>query len=159
MFGPVARTSTIVGSSRRCSNVYFPTTLPSFAPLAPLSWDQAKFAVLALNIAATAFIAWGLVRLLGWRRSEARTLWLVAFVLALAPLHTTMAIGQVAILTTAAIVAAMLLERSGRPSLGRSLLRPRDRPEGPDRPPIPGLPRLAPALGDGGCRGARSRSR
>ena len=106
---------TIAGSLQTLLDVYFPTTLPSFAPLAPLSWDQAKFAVLALNVAATAFIAWGLVRLLGWRRSEARTLWLVAFVLGLAPLHTTMAIGQVAILATAAIVAAMVLERSGRP--------------------------------------------
>ena len=71
--------------------------------------------MLALNLAATGFIAWGLVRLLGWRRTEPRTFGLVAFVVALAPLHTAMAIGQVAILTTAAIVAALLLERSGRP--------------------------------------------
>jgi hypothetical protein len=105
----------IVGQLETLRNVYFPTTLPSFVPLAPLSWTAAKLLVLLVNLVAAGFIAWGLVRLLGWRRSEPRTLGLVAFVLALAPLHTTMAIGQVAILTTAAIVAAMLLERSGRP--------------------------------------------
>ena len=60
---------TIAGGLQTLLDVYFPTTLPSFAPLAPLSWDQAKFAVLALNVAASVFIAWGLVRLLGWRRT------------------------------------------------------------------------------------------
>ena len=145
----------IIGQLETLRNVYFPTTLPSFLPLAPLSWPAAKILVLALNLAATGFIAWGLVRLLGWGRTEPRTFGLVAFVVALAPLHTAMAIGQVAILTTAAIVAALLLERSGRPSLGWHLLWPGDRPEGPDRPPIPGLPGVAPALGHRGGRGAR----
>ena len=143
----------IAGRLQTLLDVYFPTTLPSFAPLAPLSWDQAKFAVLALNIAAAAFIAWGLVRLLGWRRSEARTLWLVAFVLGLAPLHTTMAIGQVAILATAAIVAAMVLERSGRPIWAGVFYGLAIVLKVQIGLPIPGLPRLAPALGDGGCRG------
>lgn len=105
----------IIDQLETLRNVYFPTTLPSFLPLAPLSWPAAKILVLALNLAATGFIAWGLVRLLGWGRTEPRTFGLVAFVVALAPLHTAMAIGQVAILTTAAIVAALLLERSGRP--------------------------------------------
>lgn len=107
-------TTTSIDRLETLRNVYFPTTLPTFAPLAPASWTQAKFVVLALNLAATAFIAWGLVRLLGWRGSETRTIILWAFILALAPLHTTMAIGQAAIVATAAIVAAMLLERQGR---------------------------------------------
>ena len=105
----------IVGQLETLRDVYFPTTLPPFVPLAPLSWTEAKLVVLLVNLGATGFIAWGLVHLLGWGRSEPRTLGLVAFVLALAPLHTTMAIGQAAIVTTAAIVAAMMLERSGRP--------------------------------------------
>lgn len=108
-------TTSTVGRLDTLRNVYFPSTLPTFAPLAPASWTQAKFAVLALNVAGSLFIAWGLVRLLGWRYRENRTLILWAFVLALAPLHTTMAIGQAAILATAAIVGGMLLERSNRP--------------------------------------------
>ncbi len=107
-------TSSSVDRLETLRNVYFPTTLPTFAPLAPASWTQAKAAVLAINLAATAFIAWGLTSLLRWRRSENRTIILWAMVLALAPLHTTMAIGQAAIVATAAIVAGMLLERAGR---------------------------------------------
>ena len=84
-------------------------------PLVPLSWPAAKVAFLALNVALTAFIAWGLLRLLRWPWTEVRSLVLVAFVLALAPLHTTLAIGQGAILSTAAIVAALLAERADRP--------------------------------------------
>jgi glycosyl transferase family 87 len=94
-------------------NVYFPTTLPAFAPLAVASWPAARLIFLALNIGAVLFVGIGLVRLLGWRPASTRALALMAFLLALAPVHTTIASGQTAIVATAALVAAVLLEREG----------------------------------------------
>jgi hypothetical protein len=96
----------------RLQNVYFPATLPAFAPLAVASWPVAKLLFLALNVGGVVFIALGLGRLLGWRPSEPRALALTAFLLALAPVHTTMASGQTAIVATAALLAAVLLGRA-----------------------------------------------
>ena len=96
-------------------NVYFPGTLPVFIPLALLSWPDARLVGLAINLAASLFIAIGVNRLLGWRLTSTKALVLSAFLLALAPIHTTIAYGQTGIVATAAIVAAMLYERSGRP--------------------------------------------
>lgn len=96
-------------------NVYFPTTLPSFVPLAILPWPAAKTLALVINLAMSAFIVLGLVHLLGWRRTEPRALFLAAFVLALAPLHRTVSSGQSPVVAVGALIAAMLLTRSGRP--------------------------------------------
>jgi hypothetical protein len=95
-------------------NVYLPATLPLFVPFGVVSWPVARVAMLGLNVAAAVFIAVGLGRSLGWRPTEPRALLLAAFVLALAPLHTSMAIGQSAVLATALLVAGLLLQRSGR---------------------------------------------
>ncbi len=98
-------------------DVWFPTTLPALAPLAVLGWSQAMLAGVALNVAASFFIAIGTVRLAGWAVVSAKGLLLIAFILAMAPLQTTIAFGQTGILATAAIVAAMLAERVERPWL------------------------------------------
>ena len=95
-------------------NVYFPATLPVFVPLALVSWPEAKVLALLINVGASLFIALGLGHLLGWRLTSSKALALTAFVLALAPVHTTIADGQTGLVATAAVVAAMLLERSGR---------------------------------------------
>ncbi len=81
--------SLIVDSLDVNLNVYFPATLVSFTPLAPLAWVLAKGVFLCLNVALTAFILWGLLRLLGWDFTRTRSLALIAYVLALAPIHTT----------------------------------------------------------------------
>lgn len=101
------------GLLERLQNVYFPATLPAFAPLAVAPWPAAKLLFLALNVGGALFIALGLGRLLGWRPSQPRSLVLTAFLLALAPVHTTIASGQTAIVATAALVAAVLLSRAG----------------------------------------------
>ena len=106
----------IAGSSLldRLQNVYFPATLSAFVPLALVSWPAARLIFLALNVGGALFITLGLGRLLRWRPSQPRSLVLIALLLALAPVHTTVASGQTAILAMAAVVAALLLERAGR---------------------------------------------
>jgi hypothetical protein len=95
-------------------NVYFPTTIPIFVPIAWLPWTDARLVWLALNLLSTVFIALGLARLAGWGVMTVRTLAFCAVVFALAPVHTTMALGQTALAATAALVAALMLERAGR---------------------------------------------
>lgn len=107
-------TDLAIGQLDHLRNVYFPTTLPFFVPVALVAWSEARLLWLALNVAATLFIALGLARLLDWRPSSTRGLALAAFLLALAPVHTTIASGQSAVAATAALIAAMLLEQSRR---------------------------------------------
>ena len=91
-------------------NLYPPTTLPIYLPLALFDWPTAKMLWLAANILAAFFIAFALIRFLGSRLPDARALYLTAFVLSLAPVHTTIAMGQAAVLATAALAGALLLE-------------------------------------------------
>jgi len=95
-------------------NVYFPTTLPVLAPLALVSWPEARVLGLVINVGASLFIALGVSHLLGWRLTSPRALALTSFVLVLAPVDATIAVGQTCIMATAAVVWAVLLERSGR---------------------------------------------
>lgn len=95
-------------------NVYFPPTLLVFLPVAILPWPEARVAVMAGQIAATLFVVLGVIHLLGWRLASTKALALAAFLFAFAPVVTTIAAGQTGLLATAAVVAAVLLERSGR---------------------------------------------
>ncbi len=105
----------------RLLNVYLPTTLPAFVPVAILQWPVARLLALTINVGGTALIVLGLIRLLGWRPSQPRALALMAFLIALAPLHTTIASGQTAIVSTAALVAGLLLERARHRTLSGML--------------------------------------
>ena len=93
--------------------VDFPPTLLTLVPLAPLSWPDARLLFALVNVAAVIFIAVGVARLAGWPLLAARTLMVMALVIALSATITTIAMGQTGLLATAAIIAAMLLERSG----------------------------------------------
>jgi hypothetical protein len=106
--------ASVAGGLDELLNVYVPGTITVFVPLALTTWPAATLVFLALNVLGLLFIGIGLGRLLRWRPEEPRALLLLAFVVALAPAHTTTASGQTAILATAAIVGAMLLERHGR---------------------------------------------
>lgn len=94
--------------------VYFPSALPLFVPLALGGWEFARSIGLFANVVAILVIAGGMIRLAGWRLPEPRALLMVAFFLAMAPLHTAIAAGQVAVLVTALVIAAMLLEQGER---------------------------------------------
>ena len=93
-------------------NVYFPTTLPVFLAVSFLPWMAATLGIIAVNLVATFAILWGMLRLLGWRWSETRALWLTAFFLALAPVHATITAGQTGLLSLLALVIAFNLEGS-----------------------------------------------
>ena len=97
-------------------NVYFPVTLPIFVPFALVPWPAARVLAVLINAGASVFIALGGCRLLEWRLTSSKALALTAFLLAWAPVQTTLASGQTGVAATAAVVAAVLLERSGRAS-------------------------------------------
>ena len=96
-------------------NVYVPATIPMFIPLTPLSWPDARIVWVTLNLVATLVVALGMTRLMGWRPTSTRAIAFVAFILALAPVHATMASGQTTLVAAAFLVAALLAERSGSP--------------------------------------------
>lgn len=97
-------------------NLYFPTTLPIFLPVALMPWPMAKLFWLMLNVIGTLFIAFGLAHLFRWRFNSTRALGLMAILLALSPIHTTIRLGQTSILSMAALVTAVILERHRRPA-------------------------------------------
>lgn len=96
-------------------NVYVPTTLPLYVPLGLFDWLTARTFMVGLNTVASLGIAFGLCRIVGLSLAGPSAIGLIALVLAFAPLHTSMAIGQSAIIATGLIVGAILLDRSGRP--------------------------------------------
>jgi len=102
------------GLDPRLLNVYFPATLPIYVPLALVTWPVAKALGLLINFGGSMFIAFGVSSLLGWRLTSSKALALAAFVLVLGPVEDTIVQGQISIVAVAAVVAAMLLERSGR---------------------------------------------
>jgi Glycosyltransferase family 87 len=91
-------------------NVYVPVTLPLFVPVALLPWTAAKLLLIAANVVAVLLVVWGLRRMLRWRWNDTRALWLLAFVLALSPVHGTVATGQTGLLALLAVVGAALAE-------------------------------------------------
>jgi hypothetical protein len=94
--------------------VYLPFSIPLFTPIAPLPWQPALMLGLIVNVGCAFAIALGLVHLLGLRRSSTHGLVLFGFIMALGPIHTTVAAGQTGVVATAGLVGAMVLEQSKR---------------------------------------------
>jgi hypothetical protein len=103
-------TEHVVGALR---NVYFPFTLPVFAPISMGSWPQALTGGLVLNVILVSAIIVGLLRYLDWPLLTLRSALYAAAVLALAPIHTSMADGQTSVAAVAALVGALVLMRRG----------------------------------------------
>lgn len=108
--GPVVQTA--IGHG-----VYFPTSLPTFLPIAFVTWPVAVGVGVLIDVVGALFIALGLTRWLRWRVTSTPSLAMIAFILALGPIHTTISAGQTAVVATALIVAGMLLEQSRRAAL------------------------------------------
>lgn len=88
--------------------VYPPSTYVVLGPLAKLSWRPAVWAWLAIHLAAIAALV-ALLRRMGWPKDEDRithSLIAAVIVLAAAPLHTGLRVGQIALLTTLLIIAS-----------------------------------------------------
>lgn len=97
-------------------NIYLPLTIPMFVPLALMPWGIAKAVWASANVAGLGVIAWGVLHLAGvpWRSGGG--LILLGLALAMAPVHTAIAIGQASIVSAALIVLAAVLGQSGRPA-------------------------------------------
>jgi len=91
-----------------------PVTLVPLAPLTLLSWREAQAVWLAANLLLTAGMCWLLVRLASLRPTSTGGLLLLAMVLALAPLHTGLKHGQMALASTALLVGAVGAQWGGR---------------------------------------------
>ena len=108
--GPVAR----VPKAATMPSVYPPVTHAVAAPMALLGWRGATIAmqVISLTLVVSALLALAhAMRLRGWQ-----TMWLFVGGLALAPLHTGMAEGQVTIPSAALLILGWAL-LSERPAL------------------------------------------
>jgi len=99
-----------------------PVTYVLLSPLALLPWRQAQGAWLGLNLLLTAGMLWSLLRLADVRPGSARGVLLLALILGLAPLHTGLKHGQMALACTALLVGAIHARQVGREGAAGMLL-------------------------------------
>jgi hypothetical protein len=99
-----------------------PVTFVILAPLALLPWQAAKVVWLLVNLALTAAMLHWLIRLAGLAWSQTRAIVLAALVLALAPIHTCLSLGQLALAAAALLVGALYLQRTSYTRLEGVLL-------------------------------------
>jgi hypothetical protein len=99
-----------------------PVSFVVLAPLALLPWQAAKVVWLLANLALTAAMLHWLIRLVGMSWSRTGTIVLAALVLALAPIHTCLCLGQLALAAAALLVGALYFQRKPRTVLEGVLL-------------------------------------
>lgn len=97
------------------ASLYPPSTLGLVSPIAALSWPAARGVWTALNVLAAGLLWVGLVSWLGWFWRDGRTVALAIVLLAWAPLHTGIALGQTTLLAVATLPAGLMLIDRGRP--------------------------------------------
>ena len=95
--------------------VYLPPTLIPQAPIAALPWRTARILWLCLNLALIGLMIRSALLLAGPRTAS---LWLAGGIIALAPLHTGIAVGQIAMPSVALAIIAMQLIRDGWQNAG-----------------------------------------
>lgn len=93
--------------------LYPPPTFVVLAPFAVMPWTVAKLSWLILNLAALAVLAGALLRVRGMTLGQPRAGLLIAAVLALAGVHSGIALGQLALVPTSLMVVAVVLDRHG----------------------------------------------
>ena len=94
-------------------SLYPPPTFVALVPFAPMRWPLARVAFLVVTLALFAWHIPALLGLAGLQRTSDTALWLVAGTLALAPYHTGIALGQLAIPCVALLVIALHRMRAG----------------------------------------------
>jgi hypothetical protein len=90
-----------------------PCTFVVLAPLGLLSWPAARVVWLAVNLLALGLLFLGLLRLVRADMTRTRVLLLMTFTLGLAPVQTSIWVGQTVIPVAALIVWAILAHRHG----------------------------------------------
>jgi hypothetical protein len=91
-------------------------------PLALLPWQAAKVVWLLANLALTAAMVLWLIRLAGLPWPGTGAIVLAALVLALAPIHTCLSLGQLALAAAALLVGALYVRRTSHTWLEGALL-------------------------------------
>lgn len=99
-------------------SLYPPPTFVALAPLSLASWPVARIAFLLVTLALFAWHIRSLFRLADLSAGTTGALWLLGGTLALAPYHTGIALGQLAIPCVTLVVIALALLRRGRSSRG-----------------------------------------
>jgi hypothetical protein len=98
-----------------------PCTFVLMAPLGLLDWPAARAAWLGVNLLSLAMVLWGLVRLVRPDMTPARAILLAALVLGLAPVQTSVALGQMILPVTGLVVWGIVAQRGGRCLLAGAL--------------------------------------
>ena len=108
-------------AKRGVPSPYPPTTFVLLTPLAHLSWRPAHTAWLVLMLVSVAMILCAATSLAQIRSLHRRAL-LIAITLALAPLHTAIATGNIVLPAFACGIGALWMERRRRPYLAGILI-------------------------------------
>ncbi|QNN22457.1 DUF2029 domain-containing protein [Planctomycetales bacterium ZRK34] len=96
-------------------SLYPPTTYMLMSPLTWLNWPTARAVWMLINVAMAGGLLMLLGRLAGLSTRGDRMMMLTAAILAMAPLHTGMGVGQISLAGFTFVAAAELLSRRGRP--------------------------------------------
>lgn len=91
-----------------------PATLVIMVPLAVPNWPVARAIWLAVNLASLGLIYWSLLRLTGTRLGVTHRIILAAIMLGLAPLQTSIALGQTILPALAVILCGIVALGAGR---------------------------------------------
>ena len=97
-------------------SVYPPTALALLSPLSALPWKFAQPIWCGLNLAALAVLLICMHQLAGVKWFEARSLCMIAMMLAFEPVSTTIALGQPSIIVAALAAASIMAGTRGRES-------------------------------------------
>ena len=97
-------------------SVYPPTALALLSPLSALPWKFAQPIWCGLNLAALALLLICMHQLAGVKWFEARSLCMIAMMLAFEPVSTTIALGQPSIIVAALAAASIMAGTRGRES-------------------------------------------
>jgi hypothetical protein len=106
---------------RGVPTAYPPTCLLLLTPLAVLPWPVAQLAWAVITVGLTLGVIVSLLGLSGFERTDWRCYVFVAFALALAPLHTGLAAGSIAISTVALCGIALSLAQRGNEAVAAIL--------------------------------------
>jgi hypothetical protein len=134
-------------ATRGIPTAYPLSCLSLLAPLAVLPWPVAHFAWLVITVGLTLGLIWSLLAAGGFERRDWRFYVFAAFALALAPLQTGLAAGNIVISAVALCGIAMSLEQRGGEMAAGVLF---------GMAVLPVAPAVA-SIGDYGRRGLRDR--
>ena len=118
----VARQAGDVPENSLHSSSYPPATFVILVPVSLLPWQTAKVVLAGINTIAVLMLAYGVVRLADLRLTSPPGMLLAAGVLALAPIHTGVHVGQLTPVLAACLILAYLLDDKQRVWLGGALL-------------------------------------